>query len=120
RSLTGTDGAPYALTTKLGFATPLGEVAVPLRAQGTLPVLRAPKVNFQAVRVDKVNLLNQSATLAIDLGIAHEQATALKFSGFDYALTMSGSRLVEGKIAKLADVPAGKLQKVTLPITVNL
>ncbi|MCB9665697.1 MAG: LEA type 2 family protein [Alphaproteobacteria bacterium] len=120
QALTGADGAPYALSTKLGFSTPLGEVSVPLRHEGTLPVLRAPQLSFQAVRLDGVDLLRQSATLAIDLGLTHDQASMLKFTGFDYAFSLSGKALVEGKVAKLAEVPAGKVQTVTLPITVNL
>lgn len=120
QSLTGKDGAPYELSTRLGFATPLGEVAVPLRHKGTLPVIKAPQVSFQAIRVGNLDLMRQSATLSVDLGIAHQAGSALKFSGFDYALTLSDKRLVEGTVARLAEVPPGKTQTVTLPITLNL
>lgn len=115
-----TDTVPFAFRGKMGFNTPLGEVKVPYRAAGDFPVLRAPKIAFQKVRLDNINLLRQSATIAIDLGVSHQQASAIDLSGFDYALKLGGKEVISGLIDNLATVPAGKTKTVSLPVTVNL
>ncbi|MCB9679883.1 MAG: LEA type 2 family protein [Alphaproteobacteria bacterium] len=119
-AMKGKDEVPFQFSGKMGFNTPLGEVALPYQAGGKFPVLHTPKVAFERVRLDNFDLLRQSATIAIDLGISHEQASALNFAGFDYGLTLGDHKILEGVIADLATVQPGTTKTVSLPVTVNL
>jgi LEA14-like dessication related protein len=114
------DDVPFAFSGKLGFATPLGEVKVPWNAKGAFPVLRVPRVRVAGVKLGKLDLLKQSATVEVQLGVAHEQASALTFDAFDYGLSFGGRQVVGGVVARLAEVPPGAEKTISLPVTVNL
>jgi LEA14-like dessication related protein len=119
-NLKGKDGVPFAFAGKIGFNTPLGEVKIPFKEDGTFPVVQAPKFAFKGVRVGKLNLLNQSATIEVDLGVSHKGGSAMDFSKFDYSLKFGGKKVIEGLIDDLATVQAGQEKTVTLPVQLNL
>lgn len=116
----GQDHVPFTFAGSIGFNTPLGVVKVPFSENGKFPVLRVPKINFQKVKVGKVDILRQTATLDVVLGVQHQQASALDFLQFDYGLDLGGKRIASGLVSKLATVQPGETASVALPITVNL
>lgn len=116
----GKDAVPFTFKGAIGFNTPLGEIKIPFQDTGDFPVIHLPKISFQAVRVGKIDLLKQSATLNVDLGVAHDGGAAIGFDGFDYALSFSGRKVAEGVLEHLATVEGGATQKVSLPVQLNL
>ncbi len=116
----GKDSVPFAFTGKIGFNTPLGEVKIPYNAKGDFPVLQVPKISFKGVKVGKLNLLKQTATLDVQLGVTHKGGSKMGFQQFDYALTLGGRRVLEGLIAELATVGANEEKVISLPVTLNL
>jgi LEA14-like dessication related protein len=118
--LRGKDDVPFAFSGRIGFNTPLGEVKVPFQTDGRFPVLKVPKIRFKALKLGRVNLLDQSATLELQLGVAHQQGSKLDFSAFDYALTLGGRQVLDGVITKLASVEPGEEATVSLPLTIRL
>lgn len=118
--LKGKDSVPFTFKGSIGFNTPLGEVKIPYQDTGDFPVIHLPKVSFKAVRVGKIDLLTQSATLNVDLGLMHDGAAAIGFDGFDYDLSFGGNKVAEGVLEHLASVPGGQQQTVSLPVQLNL
>lgn len=116
----GKDEVPFRIAGTLGFNTPLGKIDVPLKQRGNFPVLRTPKVKFQKLRVGKLNLLKQSVTINLDLGVSHEQGKAMTFDKFAYALKFNGKKVTEGLVAQLGSVEPGAEKTVSLPIQLNL
>lgn len=113
----GKDSLPYSLDTTLGFTTPIGPVSVPLKHDGELPALHAPKVSLKALRVEKLDLLKQTASLALDLGLTSDQASALTFETFSYGVALAGTSVATGD-TKIGAVDGSK--DVTLPIDLKL
>jgi hypothetical protein len=111
------DQIPFGLETELGFDTPVGPITVPLRHQGQLPALHAPKVRLKALRIEKLNLLKNEASLALDLGLHSDQPSALNFESFAWGLKLAGSDVASGSTV-IGEVLGDK--DVTLPIDLNL
>jgi LEA14-like dessication related protein len=118
--LKGKDSVPFAFKGKIGFNTPLGEIKIPFQDTGDFPVIHLPRVGFKAVRVGKLDLLRQTATLNVDLGLAHDGGAALAFDGFDYHIDLGGRKVAEGVLEHLASVAGGSEQVVSLPVQLNL
>lgn len=118
--LQGKDSVPFRFSGHVGVNTPLGQLKLPYQAKGDMPVIKPPKISFQKIRLDKVDVLGGKATIAVDLGLAHQGAATMLFKAFDYDLTIGGKKVLEGLVDDLAEVPAGKTRTVSLPVTVNL
>jgi LEA14-like dessication related protein len=113
----GEDNVPYELDTELSFQTPIGKVKVPLQHEGDLPALHLPKISLKALRVEKLDVLKQIATLELDLGLNSDQGSPLNFETFTYGIKLAGNDVASGNavIGALADS-----KTVTLPIDLKL
>ncbi len=113
----GKDVIPFAVTGDLSVDTPLGPVKVPFSHAGDLPVLHVPKVSLKALRVEKLDLLKNTASLAVDIAMTSEAAAPIGVDAFDYTLKLSGKQVASGK----ASLPAISGTSVaTLPIDLKL
>ncbi len=113
----GKDEIPYDLHLDLAFDTPIGNLRVPIDKRGTLPALHKPKVSLQALRLKNLNVLRQTASLALDLRVTSEQASAIRFAGFDYGVKLDGTRVVTGKTSMPSFQGQGTL---TIPLDIQL
>lgn len=113
----GKDALPFSLDATLGFETPIGPVSVPLKHDGDLPALHAPKIALKGLRVEKLDLLKQTASLALDLGLSSDQGSALTFETFGYGISLAGIDVASGD-TKIGAVEGQK--DVTLPIDLKL
>lgn len=116
----GEDEIDFALSGHFGFDTPAGEVKVPFTERGDFPAPRKPGVKLGEIRVGKVNLLQNSATVELDLKVTNEHASALSFSKFNYDLAFGGRDVASGRVADLGSAAGGKTSTLTLPVDVNL
>lgn len=114
------DTVPFRFSGQVGVKTPVGQLKLPYDARGDMPVLRAPKIGFQKIRLDRIDPLGAKATIAIDLAVSHTAASTLKFSGFDYDLSFGGKKVISGLVKDLAEVAPGKTSTVSLPVTIDL
>lgn len=120
KDLKGKDDLGFNLKGNFGVGTPVGPVTVPFDESGRLPTLKAPKIEPSAIRVGKVNLLKQEATLEIDLGVTNRATSDVYgMKTFGYGIDLGGTRVADGDIADLS-VAAGATEVVTLPVKVNL
>lgn len=113
----GQDTIPFALAGDLKLDTPLGPLTVPFQHAGDLPVLHAPKVRLTGLRVDKLDLLKQTASLALDMTVETEQSAPLDFRAFNYGIELAGAKVVSGN-AQIGAVAGSR--EVSLPIDLQL
>ena len=113
----GLDALPYTLDTTLGFATPFGPVSVPLTDEGELPALHMPRFSLRGLEVDKIDLAEGVARLALEIDVDTDQPSALSFDTFGYALSLAGAEVVTGN-ARIGSV--AKHADVTLPVVISL
>lgn len=120
QDLRGAEAAPFTFSGNVGLKTPVGDVSLPFRARGEIPVLEAPRIAFQGVRLDRIDVREGKATIALDLGLTPQGAHPMAFDSFDYGVTIGGKRVVGGLVKSFGEVTSGATKKVSVPVTVNL
>jgi LEA14-like dessication related protein len=113
----GAGEVPWAFTGDFTFKTPIGPVTLPFQQRGVMPTLSAPKISLKALRVGKLDLKTQTASLELDLGIATEQSSPLTFSKFGYGIKLAGTEVASGN-AKIDAVEGSST--MTLPFDIKL
>lgn len=116
----GEDFVDFGLKGHFGFDTPIGEARIPYDEGGNFPALRTPKVRFDRVRVGRLDLLRQTASLELDLGVDNEHATTIFFDRFDYGVSLGGTEVAAGLVEQLGGVEGATEGVLTLPFEVNL
>jgi len=109
---------PWNIKGDFSFKSPIGPLTIPVRAQGVMPALSAPKVSLQALRVGKLDLRTQTASLELDIGLSSDQAAPLTFSKFGYGIKLAGTEVASGD-ARIATIEDGE-GTMTLPIDLKL
>jgi LEA14-like dessication related protein len=120
QNLGDVDEVPFRIAGSFGIDTPLGVVRIPYEENGNLPVVRPPRIRVAGLRVTDFKPLQNRASLSLDLGVTHKGGAAVPLTGFNYSLSLGGSRVADGSRPQLATVAAGAEQTVSLPIDVNL
>ncbi len=95
----GKDAVPYAFGGDIKVETPVGPLKVPFKHEGDLPVIHTPKVSLKGLRVAKLDVLKNTATLELDIGLDSDQGSAIGVDAFDYDIKLSGTKVADGKAA---------------------
>ncbi len=113
----GKDNVPYIFGGDVKVNTPVGPLKVPFKHEGDLPVLHLPKVSLKALRVSKLDILRNTATLELDIGLASDQGSAIGVDGFNYDVKLSGTKVADG-VAAISGVDGSTT--ATLPMNLKL
>ncbi|PKN58809.1 MAG: hypothetical protein CVU56_03860 [Deltaproteobacteria bacterium HGW-Deltaproteobacteria-14] len=117
----GKDNLTFGLSGDFGFNTPVGVAKVPFKEEGTFPVIHAPDVSLEGLQMGKLDLLRQTATLNLQIGVANPRGgSALSFSGFDYNVALGESRVASGLVNDIPEVETGARQVVSIPLNLDL
>lgn len=117
----GKDELAFRIGGDLGFDTPVGLARVPFHEEGKFPVVHAPSVSLEGLRLGKVDVLKHKASFSVDVGVANpDGGAALSFAGFDFGLDLAGSRVAAGVREDIAPVAGAAKQTVSLPVDVDL
>jgi len=117
----GKDDLAFSIAGDLGFNTPVGLAKVPFKEEGRFPVVRAPGIALKKLKMGKVDLLKQKASMSLDLGFTNpDSGKAVSFAGFDFAVDFSGARVASGVREDIPAVVGGGEQVVSLPIDLDL
>ena len=113
----GLDEIPWNIAGDVAIDSPIGPISVPFDEGGVFPALHKPQISLQKLRVAKLDILKQTATLELDVGVETEQPSPLSFANFDYGLTLAGVDVASGAV----DIqPIEGSGTVTLPIDLKL
>ncbi|MDP8255675.1 MAG: LEA type 2 family protein [Candidatus Alcyoniella australis] len=115
---TDRDELPYVLTGGITFSTPLGDLRVPFKREGELPLIRPPQVRLEDVRVRKLDL--SGARLELRLRIDNPNNFDLKIQRLSWKVGLEGSRLFSGRRLKGRIIPAKGRAVVELELKVGL
>lgn len=103
---------PFAISTRLGFGTPVGVVTVPIDHSGTLPVPQLPSVSIGSANVGGISL--RGASVSLTLAIRNNNAFVLPLGPLSYSLTVEGAPIVSASTA-----PSQLAPNATLPLTLS-
>lgn len=90
------DEAPYRFEGTVSVDTPVGPVSLPFKADGKVPVLKVPQVDLAKAEVKGVSFTG--ADLRLKFNVKNPNAIALDVQALDYALTLAGSKVLDGKL----------------------
>ena len=116
----GKDRLGFGLSGDLGFSTPAGVAKLPYSAGGTVPALRRPRFRFKGLRLRDLQLAQDRARLALDLGVTNLGGSKIGLHDFSYRFRLGEQRVARGDTGTLASVEADSEQDVALPIDIQL
>lgn len=116
----GKDNVGFGLKGNIGFNTPIGIVELPYEETGEFPMLQKPELAFQGLRVTELAVLQNRASLGLDLNVTHKQASILNFQDFKYDFYLKGQKVGGGNIAQFATIEPNETGMITIPIDLNL
>lgn len=106
----------WAVGGDFDFATPVGDVAVPFRKEGTAPVPRLPRVRIDGASVSNVTF--SGARLEVKVALDNPNAFPLPLDALAYAVKLSGLEIGGGRVTN-PSLPAGGARTLTLPLQVS-
>ncbi len=115
----GQDFVGFNMAGDFGFDTPIGEIAIPYDEGGDFPALRTPKFKMKKLRVANVNLLQNRATVELDIDVDNDHGSNLQFDNLNYDLNLAGVNVGSGAISPF-DVDGALSKQISIPFEINL
>lgn len=116
--LAARDSVAYAVELGLALDSPvLGRERLPLRAEGRLPVARAPAIRLADLRVEEFGW--RGARLVLDLGVDNPNAFGVELDALRYELHVDGERWASTGAESGTAVPANGRATVSLPFRLD-
>jgi LEA14-like dessication related protein len=118
-SLRSKGQAGYQLRADLHFNLPvLGDVKIPLKKSGMLPMIKLPKVQLSNIKLKNINL--SKANLVLNLKVHNPNAFGLLMNALSYGLDVNGKNLVNGSQEKQLTINKNTNQTISVPVSLNI
>ena len=111
-------GGVIAYTADLALAVDapaVGQMMIPLRKKGELPVPAVPRVSLERIAWDRLSLDEASARLS--LRVVNENEFPLDLSKLEYGLSLAGQPVGRASVRESASFGAGGEQVLEIPIS---
>jgi len=119
RALPTQDAIDYVVAGAVRVDTPIGERALPISYQGQLPLVRAPDVSLDNLRVVSLDLSSLSGDLELRLRVSNHLDRVMRLRDLDYALRLGRHPVLSGAREDMgAASPGGAV--LSLPVHVEL
>jgi LEA14-like dessication related protein len=118
QSLKDKSEAAYVIAIDPRFELPvIGEVSVPVAAEGTFPVVRLPDVQLTTVRLESLTL--SGADLALELEVSNPNTFGVELGSLQYAFAVNGNPWVDGSSSGAQTIGAQRDSRVVIPFSVR-
>lgn len=118
RSLGDAEEAAYEVSLALRFDLPvLGQVSVPVRVDGTFPVVRVPTVRLEAVYLDSLSL--SGADMRLELTMYNPNIFGLSIDSLSYEFSVEGNPWVSGTAPHRQAIAPKQESVLSLPFTLR-
>lgn len=108
----------FSIATTLTFALPvLGNVDLPLKYSGELPVLRIPEVKVGGLKIKELGLTK--ANLELTIQVANPNAFALLLNQFTYDFQVNQRSWINGQNGNPIQLDPKQGGEVKIPLTLN-
>lgn len=112
------DEAAYAVELALMFDLPiLGSVTLPLRREGTFPIVRRPTIRVTSLELESINL--SGARLVLGFEVANPNVFAFDVEELGYAFSVGDRVWADGALDQPRTVPANGATEVTASFGVS-
>lgn len=109
---------PYGLKTTFGFKTPIGNISVPVRHQGELPLPKLPEVRQPGIVVKGIGL--SGVDFELSANVYNPNTFTLPIDGADFDVTLNGNEVVSHAPISGLSVGAKATRRIRLPFKVGL
>lgn len=114
--LSDRDTVPYRLGVGFGVMTPVGEVRIPIRNEGDVPLPKLPEVSFGDIRLAQMSL--RGARLEISMNVRNRGSFPIRPEGLRYDLALAGVSVSSGD-QRLPEIGAEAAQRVVVPVQLD-
>jgi LEA14-like dessication related protein len=114
----GQDELPYTFSGEVFLKTPIGEIPIPFKTKGTMPIVRIPKIKSIYIKdFDAKSLTSYKVIIGMDIN--NPNAFPLIISKLNYNLNLEGKDFTTGKLKdqKIAPKSNGTIK---IPIDFDL
>ena len=112
------DEASYLLEVDLRFDLPiLGRVTIPLRREGTMPVVRPPSVRVASLRLDSISIVG--ARLSLTMAVENPNGFALGLESLDYSFAVQERVWVDGTTRSAQRIPPNGSGELSTEFTLS-
>lgn len=117
--LTDRDETSYHFMSHLRFDLPvLGAVEVPVRKQGSIPLLKLPKLDVRNLEIRNLSL--GSADLVLKLAFDNPNGFGLDINQLAYDLQVNGDPWAEGTALQNVNIRKNGITELDIPISLNI
>jgi len=118
-SLRNRDSVDYQMNTCFLVNLPvLGQMTIPLKKSGKIPLLKIPSINLKRISLKKLSFTG--ADLEIQLEIDNPNQLSFDLKKLDYALDVNQTNWLRGVRNEALKLSANGEQVVSLPVHLNL
>ena len=110
------DEVPYQVSGTMKISTPIGDIPIPFKFTGKMPVVRPPSIKDVGLRVDKITLGTAAVTLTLKL--FNPNTFKLEVTTADYALNLDGKSFSSGSIPPTTIAPK-ESGDIYVPVTLS-
>lgn len=120
QAVRGEDEVDFGLGGSFGFDSDLGPIDIPYQADGRFPALRTPRIDLSRLRVDQVDLIRGTATVALDLNVDNDHRSNLSFESGNYRLRLGDRQVASGLLPRLGAIEGASAGVLSVPLTIDL
>lgn len=109
--------APYVVQGRVGVKTPIGDLPLPIKFGGTVPIPKLPKVSLGTARVDEMSLAG--ARVLVRLDVDNPNVFGLPLDALLGSVKIAGQPVAQLGLAAARPLEAGKTTPVEIPVNVS-
>jgi len=118
QTIVNKDSTRYTLATGLSFNLPvLGNTRLPLRHEGSLPLIKLPDIKIGSLDLKKLSLTG--AEMALKLDVSNPNAFNVILNKLNYGLKINGQSWAQGVTSQAMTVNEKGKGTLTIPISLN-
>lgn len=116
--LADADEVPYRVELGAFVDAPLlGQIRIPIRKEGTVPLVKPPRISLHGLRVQGLSPVG--ARLALELAVENPNTFFLQVERFDYRLALNGQNWLAGSSDAATRVEGKGRSVIKLPLTLD-
>lgn len=113
------DQTTYRFLSHLTFDLPvLGATEIPVKKQGTIPLLKLPSLSISNVRVNNLSL--SGADVNLKLRFDNPNGFGMKINQLNYNLVVNGNQWVDGSALDDVTIRKNGMTELNIPISLNI
>lgn len=118
KELKKNNNSKYQIKCGLDFNLPvLGKTRIPISKSGDLPLLKFPKISFESVKLDNINLAG--ADLILSVKFKNPNSFSVLIDDMDYSFEVNGKDWMNGKATRKLSTNKNDQNIFQIPISLN-